>query len=216
LRDRGALHELGLAVAWSFAGWAALFWWRGRDLLPVVLDGDRTIRPRLDAFAELVVLAIAIGAALALIGRLVSATVHIWVTRDDPSGLRAALRDRGVLTGWISRTRERLSHEIATRSVPGAAWDRLLARLNNRREPVVCRVTTCDGHEVLGVLADQGYADWGADGRDLLLMPEIVRDEAGRLQPVLESRGVYVSGEQIASLSVVAIPHGALTLESDD
>jgi hypothetical protein len=215
LHDRGALHELGVAVAWSLLGWAALFWWRGRDLLPVVLDGERSVGRRLDAFAELVALAILIGAALALIARSTSALIHIWVSRDDPTGLLAALRKQGVVKGLRARTRARLSHEIETRSVPGAAWDRLLARLNNQREPVVCRVVTSDGREVLGILADEGYADWSADGRGLLLMPEVVRDQAGRLQPVPASRGVYVAGEQITTLSAVAIPKGSLTLEAD-
>lgn len=215
LRVRGALQEIGNTIVWSFGGWTILFLWRGRDLLPTVLSSKRTVAERTDAFAELVVLAITIGIGLALTARLVAACVHVYVTRGDPESLVMQSKADGVLRASVRRGVRRFRHELRNGSVPGAAWDRLLARLNNQREAVLCRVKTCDGQEILGVLADEAYADWGADGRDLLLMPEVIQDGAGNLRPLQSSRGVFVAGGQITSLSVVRLSPGALPLDND-
>jgi hypothetical protein len=95
---------------------------------------------------------------------------------------------------------------LQRRAVPDAAWDQLLTRLSNEQEPVICRVTTRSGTVVLGVLAATGLADWEAEGRGLLLHPEVVRDDAGQLRPLPASRGVVVPGDEIAVLSVIGFP----------
>lgn len=215
LRLRGALQEVGTAITWSLAGWIILFLWRGDELLPIVLSSTSPIAERTDAFAELAVLAMAIGLGLAAAARMVAAGVHAYVARDDPESLVMQSKSQGVIRACSRRAARRFTHELGNSSVPGAAWDRMLARLNNRREAVVCRVMTCDGREILGVLADEAYADWGADGRDLLLMPEVVVNRHGQLQALPTSRGVFIAGGQITSLSVVRLPPEALPLDDD-
>jgi hypothetical protein len=216
LRVRGVLQEIATTLSWSLAGWVVLYLWRGQELLPTVLAAkDDPVTNRIDAFAELVALAVAIGVALAIVARIAAAGLHLYVTRGDPSSLVAQSEQHGLWRALGDRVGQRLRHELRNSSVPGAAWDRLLARLNNRRETVLCRVKTSDGQEVLGVLADEAYADWGADGRDLLLMPEVVRDANGNLCALQASRGVFVAGGQISSLSVVRLPDGALPLPDD-
>jgi hypothetical protein len=215
LRVRGVLQEIATTLSCSLAGWATLYLWRGRELLPAVLAAGVPVAYRIDAFAELVALAVTIGVALAIIARSGAVTLRLYVTRGGPSSLLAQSEQRGLWGALRDRVGRRWQHELRNSSVPGAAWDRLLARLNNGRDTVLCRVKTSDGQEVFGVFADGGYADWGADGRDLLLMPEVVRDAEGNLQALQASRGVFVAGDRISSLSVVRLPDGALPLADD-
>jgi hypothetical protein len=170
--------------------WVLLYLWRGQTLLPVVLgDPKRTAADRLDAFAELVGLSILLGFALGAVCKVVWSAIRRVLLRarsEEPDGaLLSALRSRAL---------------------PDAAWDQLLTRLSNRQEPVICRVTTRSGGTVLGVFAETGLADWEAEGRGLLLEPEVVRDDAGQLRPLHASRGVFVPGDEISVLSVIAFP----------
>lgn len=204
-RSRGALQELGVMVAWSLLGWVVLYLWRGEELLPQVLDGLAGVAERIDAFAELVILAIAIGLALGLLARLATAGVRAYASRDEPGSLVSQVRSRGAWETVWARAGRGLGHALEARSLPPQAWDRLFTRLANERKPVLCRVRLGDGEEILGVLARDGFADWKEDGGDLLLFPEVISRE-GRLRPVPGSRGVFVPRDQIAVLSVVDLP----------
>ncbi|MEX1141758.1 MAG: DUF6338 family protein [Thermoleophilaceae bacterium] len=208
LRARSALHEIAVAIMWSLVGWIALFAWKGSDLLATVLEVRNGIDQRLDAFAELLFLAVAIGVALAVVARVAVWHVHAYATRDDASSLVAQSREHGPWRASGQRVRRWWSRRLHHSVVPSGAWDRLLAQLESGRQAVLCRVVTCDGREVLGVLAGEGYADWEADGRDLLLMPEVIRLPSGDLQALQTSRGVFVPGSQIATVSVVRPSHG--------
>ena len=217
LRLRGALGELGATVVASAAGWTVLYLWRGEDLLPIVLgEPERSTEDRLDAFAELAVLSILIGLALGLVVRIGSSIFRATLLRrlqldalQPVPGTKRRIRD------LPQRVRDGLSREIRSRSLPASAWDRLLTRLANRGEAVICRVKTRSGAEVLGVLARDGYLDWEADGRGLLFDLEVTRDAEGTLRPLPDSRGVYVPGEEIAVLSVVKAPDAALPSTDD-
>jgi hypothetical protein len=199
LRIRGTLDEIGATTLVSFIAWTGLYLWRGDDLLPVVLDGDGpAVAQRLDAFAELVALSIVIGCALGILGRLA-------VTAAGRAARASVAADDTSESTWASR-RRRLINALQKRILPASAWDRLLARLVNHGEAVVCRVTRTDGTEVFGTIAKEGYLDWDADGRDLLLKPELVRNGKGTLEPVAGSLGIFVPGDHVASLSVVSYP----------
>jgi hypothetical protein len=190
LQHRGALGELGVTVVASGAAWVLLYLWRGQTLLPVVLgDPRRTAAERLDAFAELAGLSLLLGFALGAISKVVWSAIR-----------RVLLRARS------QEQHGALLSALRSRALPDAAWDQLLTRLSNRQEPVICRVTTRSGGTVLGVFADTGLADWEAEGRGLLLEPEVVRDDAGQLRPLPASRGVFVPGDEISVLSVIAFP----------
>lgn len=91
-----------------------------------------------------------------------------------------------------------------------------MTRLANRGEAVICRVKTKSGSEVIGAFARAGYADWDAVGRGLLLDIEVIRDASGQLQPLPSSQGVFIPGDEIALLSVVELPEGALPFEQDE
>jgi hypothetical protein len=216
LEHRGVLAELGITLTWSLVAWVALFLWRGDEVLPVLLDARVAIDRRVGTFAELVALAAAGGVALGVAARMSSAGVRLYVTQDNLKALMSAVRRGGVAGEMRSHVRQRVSQAIHARSAPSGAWDRLLARFHNRGETALCRVTTCDGLEVMGLLGDKGCADWGADGRDILLMPQVVRDRQGQLRALPSSRGVFVAGDRIAVLSVVALTTEALTWGHDD
>lgn len=214
LRVRSTLHEIAVAIVWSLLGWMVLFGWKGSNLLATVLDGRNAIDQRLDAFAELVLLAVAIGGALAVGARVVAWHAHAYATRDDANSLVAQSREHGFGRASSERVRRWWSRQLHHSVVPSGAWDLLLAQLKSGRQAVLCRVVTSDGREILGVLADEGYADWEADGRDLLLMPEVIRLPSGNLHALPASRGVFVPGSQIATVSVVR-PSQGLDLDSD-
>jgi len=75
-------------------------------------------------------------------------------------------------------------------------------------------VKTRRGDEVLGVFARAGYLDWEADGPGVLFDKEVIRSPAG-LQPVSDSQGLFVPGDEISSLSIVTLPDDAVTSEDD-
>lgn len=110
-------------------------------------------------------------------------------------------------------TRRRVKREVRAQTQPAYAWDRLLTRLVEGGEAVVCRVTTRSGGEILGVLAD-GWLDWEVEGRGVLFDREVTRDDAGRLRSVGSSRGVYVPGDEISVMSVIEL-RSALLSETD-
>jgi hypothetical protein len=198
LQHRGALGELGMTVVASGAAWVALYLWRGQDLLPVVLgDPKRPTVERLDAFAELAGLSILLGFALGLACRGVWTITRRLLMQAEQSG-----EQQSAIVSALRR-----------RTLPDAAWDQLLTRLSNRREPVICRVITRSGPVVLGVLAETGLADWEAEGRGLLLQPEVVRDDAGQLRPLPASQGVVIPGDEIAVLSVIGFSPDRSTLK---
>jgi hypothetical protein len=218
LRLRGALGELGATLLFSALAWTALYLWRGQDLLPVVLDkAGHPTRDRIDAFAELAGLGVLLGAALGVLVRAVDATARVslvhWLQPEDQGPRRGR---KGFLRRTWGAFIARVLREIRARMLPTAAWDRLMTRLANRQRPVLLKVTTRSGSEVLGVFARAGYADWAVDGRGLLLDVEVVRDSAGQLQPVPTSRGVFVPGDEIAVVSVVDLPDEAISSEDDE
>lgn len=201
-RTRGALGDLGAAATMSLAGWALLYLWWGREVLATALSGDTSIASRIDAFAELVGLATLMGLALGATGRLAAACLRGYVLRDTSESLLSELRTGGVRS-IRQRFAARFFHEVIGATRPSAAWDRLFAGLTDRREPALCRVRTRGGEEVLGVMSWDACADWDVDGRGLLLVPEVAVDESGRLNPLLESRGVFIPGDEVATLRVV-------------
>jgi hypothetical protein len=216
LRLRGTLGELGATVFTSAIGWTILYLWRGKELLVIVFDEEgNTVSERLDAFAELTALSVLVGVAFGMVLRFGGATIHAVAVKISVSletkeaGHRGPqeLARRRRLERWVAR-------QIRARSLPAAAWDRLLTRLVNRGERVVCRVKTRSGEEVLGVLARAGYFDWEADGRGVLFDKEVIRGPNG-LEPVHRSRGLFVPGDEISTLSVVVLP-GAAVLSEDD
>jgi hypothetical protein len=211
-RVRGPLGELGTAMTVSLVGWSVLYLWRGDVLLPVVLGGSgHSVSERLDAFAELVGLALAIGVGLGVGLRVLVALRRIYVFRDMPDSLIGAVRKSGIRSGLWNRLVVRLAHELNDRALPSAAWDRLLSRLDNRHETVLCRVATRLGDEVFGIVAQDGFMDWKADGCDLLLVPELIREHNGALVPVPGSKGVFIPGSEIAHVHAVTYP-GKVTL----
>lgn len=165
LRVRGALSELGAAVLTSAVGWTFLYLWRGRDLLPIVLGEEgKTTAERLDAFAELAALSVAIGLGLGAAARIGASVlratgVSVLATLDKRAGSQAV----AGRSSWRQRVERWLAREIRARSRPGYAWDRLLSRLASRGDRVVCQVRRKSGHEVVGVLARGGWLDWEAD-----------------------------------------------------
>ncbi len=196
-RVRSPLGELGTAMTVSLVGWSLLYLWRGDVLLSVVLGASgRPVAERLDAFAELVGLALTIGMGLGASLCALGALGRLYVFREVPGSLTGDLRERGVRAGLWNRLVMRLSGELRRRVLPASAWDRLLIRLKNRREIVLCRVATRTGEEVFGLVAQDGFADWKADGCDLLLAPELVRRQGGRLVPVPRSKGVFIPGRR--------------------
>jgi hypothetical protein len=209
LQLRGPLGELGMTVVASASAWTILYLWRGQELLPVVLgDPERPAGERLDAFAELAGLSIVLGFALGAAWRLAASFGRWWLAhslRGGAGGAPSAPR-HGRIRRWRGSIGARLTWALRNHTLPDAAWDRLLTRLANRGEAVICRVTTRSGSVVFGVLADAGFADWEADGRGLLLDPEVATTETGELSPVPGSRGVFVPGDEIAVLSVVGFP----------
>lgn len=216
IREAGALHELGTTIGWSLAGWVILYGWLGQDLLPKVLDRESEIGDRLDAFGELAVLAIAIGILLGLSARLLAAGLRAYAAREERASLVQQIRREGLLHALWFRSSRRLLNELRTRTLPIRAWDRLFARLSKLENPVMCRIRLCDGSEVLGVLARDAYADWTADGGDLLLAPEVGIDPSThKLVPLPGSRGVFVPRDQIAVLSVAEMPSEPLSSPRD-
>lgn len=215
LRLRGALGELGATVLFSAVGWTALYLWRGNDLLPIVLDdAGQTTAQRLDAFAELAGLSIVLGVGLGVVVRAITAGLRVLVVQWlQPKDERAS--GRPLSRAWAA-AKARVSREMRSRTLPDAAWDRLMTRLANRGRPVILKVTTRSGGEVLGVFAGSGYADWAADGRGLLLDVEVVRDDAGRLRPIATSEGVFVPGDEISIVSVVQGPSEPVPSRGDD
>jgi Family of unknown function (DUF6338) len=158
-------------------------------------------------------LSVVIGVALGVAFRAVSAVFRARIVqpRDPPPD--RPIRPRAA---WAS-AKARLVKAARLQTLPSSAWDRLLTRLANRGEPVVCRLRTRDGGEVLGVLGGAGFADWEVDGRGVLLDKEMVHDAEGRLTLLRASRGVYVPGDHIAFVSVLQLPPEALAfVESDD
>jgi hypothetical protein len=215
LRLHSTLFELGITVVLSAAAWAGLYVWRGQELLPVVLgDPARPVSQRLDAFAELAGLSILLGFALGIAAKLIASGAKLVLVRllRPSDGYQPPPKPASV------RLRNRVIRGFRSRTLPDAAWDRLLTRLANRGEAVLCRVSTRSGHQVYGVFADGGFADWEADGRGLLLEPDVVRTDAGRLEPLKDSRGVFVPGDEIAVLSVLGLPgdRRSATVEDDD
>jgi Family of unknown function (DUF6338) len=201
-RHRGALGELGATVIVSAIAWTVLYRWRGQDLLPLVLGGQRyPTSDRLDAFAELAGLSVLVGLGLGVAGRALAT-----VLRRLSAKVLAQL-ERRETTPWVAR-------QIRARSLPAAAWDRLLTRVANAGKRVVCRIQTRSGHEVLGVLARSGYLDWEADGRGVLFDKEVIRGPAG-LEPVNDSQGLFVPGDEISTLSVVLLPEAAVSSDED-
>jgi len=218
LRVRGALSEVGAAVFTSAVGWTFLYLWRGRDLLPIVLgEKGTTTAERLDAFAELAALSVAIGLGLGVAARIGASTLRATGISVLAS-LDKRVRGEAVAGGanWRPRVERWLAREIRARSRPGYAWDRLLSRLASRGERVVCRVKTKSGDEVVGVLARAGWLDWEADGRGVLLDKELIRNASGALEAVSSSRGLFVPGDEVSTLSVVQLPDSAVLSEEDD
>lgn len=215
LRHRGALGELGATVFASAIAWTGLYLWRGQHLLPIVLgEPGSTTSERLDAFAELAGLSVLVGLALGILSRIGTAvlrglSVKALARLEQAEGAEFG---QGVLSERIERW---IARQIRARSLPAAAWDRLLNRLANRGERVVCRVQTRSGQEVFGVLARSGYLDWEADGRGVLFDKEVIRGASG-LQPVSDSQGLFVPGDEISTLSVVVLPDHAVSLEDDE
>jgi hypothetical protein len=206
-RMRSPLGELGTAMIVSLLGWSVLYFWRGDTLLPVVLGAaGRQVSERLDAFAELIGLAMAIGMGLGAGLRVLATFRRVYVFRDMPGSLIGDMRKHGIRDGLWSRLVSRLSYELSNRALPLGAWDRLQIYLNDRREIVLCRVATRTGAEVFGVVAQDGFVDWKDDGRDLLLIPELVRERSGTLVPVPGSKGVFIPGAEIAHVHAVAYP----------
>lgn len=155
LRARSTLHEIAVAITWSLFGWMVLFGWKGSNLLATVLDGRNAIDRRLDAFAELVLLAVAIGGVLAVGARVVAWHVQAYATRDDANSLLAQIREHGFGRASSQRVRRWWSRQLHHSVVPSGAWDLLLAQLKSGRQAVLGRVVTSDGREILGVLADE-------------------------------------------------------------
>ncbi|HEX2161165.1 MAG TPA: DUF6338 family protein [Thermoleophilaceae bacterium] len=237
LRIRGALGEIGGAVMISTVVWSGLYLWRGKDLLPVVVgDSGESARQRLDAFAELAGLSILIGIAIALLARLgdqLSRRAALFLLKRHSRKSAQARRNNANATnddgtpvttveksGWLTRVRSGVGRwmrrRLRARTLPASAWDRLMTRLANRGKPVVCKVRTSDGAEILGAFASAGYADWEADGRGLLLDVEVVADPDGRIRPLPMSQGIFIPGNEIVTLSVVALPDEALSLKTDE
>ncbi len=84
------------------------------------------------------------------------------------------------------------------------AWDRLLERLQRNSKPQIVHVRFRDGTDLYGVLASRGGIDYQSDGRDLVLDAELV-EEGGELMRIPGSRGVFVSGEAVASVAFVEV-----------
>lgn len=219
LRLRGALAELAATIFTSALGWAALYLWRGKELLPLVLsERGHSTTERLDAFAELAALSVVIGLAFGALGRLADslvrpAAIRVLLRLEEKEAAEA--REVALPEGMRRRVERWVAKQIRDHSRPSVGWDRLLNRLVNRGEPVVCRVKTRAGEEVLGVFARAGYLDWEADGRGILLDKEVLRGDDGQLRIVPSSQGVFVPGEEISVLSVVSLPEAAVVSESD-
>jgi len=202
----------------SAVGWTFLYLWRGQELLPIVLGEEgTTTAERLDAFAELAALSIAIGLGLGVVARIGASTLRA-TGLSVLATLDSRLNDDAVADGpkWRRRIEGWLAREIRARSRPGYAWDRLLSRLASRGERVVCRVRTKSGDEVVGVLARGGWLDWEADGRGVLLDKELIRSARGALEAVTASRGLFVPGDEVSTVSVVQLPDAAVLSEEDD
>ena len=217
IRATGTLQELGVMLGWSVLGWLALYYLGGRSLLATLLDGSATLTSRLDAFGELTAIAIAIGFGLGLLARAGLVALRAYATREDPGSFARQARSKGVVEAAWARVRLFADQELLVRSLPARAWDRLLARLSKRGTQVLCQIRLRDGHgEVLGVFAREAFLDWKEDGGDVLLVPQVVREQkTGKLRPVPRSRGVFVPGDQIATLSVVELPPEALSSVDD-
>jgi hypothetical protein len=84
------------------------------------------------------------------------------------------------------------------------AWDRLLERLRRISKPQIVHVRFRDGTDLYGVLAARGGADYQSDGRGLVLDAELVEKDGG-LVLIPGSRGVFVSGEAVASVAFVEL-----------
>lgn len=220
LRLRGTLGELGATVFASALGWTALYLWRGQELLPVILsEQGHSTTERLDAFAELTALSVLVGIAFGGVGRLFGsllrlAAIRVLVRLEAKQAYDAAERprERQSMRRRIGRW---VTKEIRDHTRPSLAWDRLLSRLANQGERVVCRVKTRTGGEVLGVLARAGYLDWEADGRGVLLDKELVRGNDGQIRTVASSQGLFIPGDEISLLSVVSLPEQAVLSEND-
>lgn len=215
LRPRGTLGELGVTVAFSAVAWTVLYLWRGQELLPTVLgEPTHTTSDRLDAFAELAALSFAIGVAVGLVTRVSSFAIRAGLLRrlrreGQPGSSRPNLRPRAL----IAQARRRFWREVHARTLPAYAWDRLLSRLVEGEEAVLCRVNTRSGAQIFGVLAD-GWLDYEVDGRGVYFDLELAEDEAGQLRTVTSSRGLYIPGDEISVMSVIGL-QGAVSWDAD-
>ena len=108
-----------------------------------------------------------------------------------------------LVGGAGARHGRRLLEHRGRIDAPDKAWDRLLLRLRKDEQAVLLRIRLRSGGDVFGDFAEGGRADWSADGAGLLLDREAIPDETGRLVFVSGSRGVFVPGDEISSVSVV-------------
>lgn len=206
---RSALGELGETVAVSGLSWAFLYLWKGRHLLPVVLgEPKRTTPDRLDAFAELTIRSVVIGLALGLLWRVGAYAVQLFLrwmrNRAEPGEAQPGF-------AWLTYVTAPLSRRLRTRSLPASAWDRLMTQLANDGKPVCCRVTTRSGAVVFGTFGTRGYAELEAGGRSLLLDAEMIPDAENGLRLVDNTQGVFVPGDEISALSIVAMAGESLS-----
>jgi hypothetical protein len=124
---------------------------------------------------------------------------------QDIYWLTAAVVGGAIAAGLIVRKVRPLLERGGILESTEEAWDRLLVRLRQDERAVILRIKMRSGGEVYGAFAERGRADWLSDGSGVLLDLEATADESGMLRDVPDSRGVYVPGEEIASVSVIGI-----------
>lgn len=217
IRDRNAARALAVYLILSLVAWVAAALVLGADdRLGSVIDLASRTKPGPGQGAELVnayialswrllVLAVVLGLTLrwlsSALGKYAFETIEKVRLEPDPE-LTLAAR---IAVGLVSM---------------GFAWDGLFIRLKHTRKVQIVHVRFRDGSEAYGVFAGGGRADYQADGQGLVLDAELIEHEGGLVQ-VLNSNGMYIAPEAIASISFIddpspSLPSGQLQLINGD
>jgi len=199
IREREKVRTLARYVLVSATVWgaAAIVFDAGGQLKDLIRIGCRAECEGTDAVDSYLGLAIDLGVTAMAVG--IGVRFLMWL------GARAGFWLLLAAQGRKGRLMTFLGRALASSVTTAQAWDELLRKLQRDGRAQLAHVRLTDGRSVYGVFAGGGRADFDAEGRGLLLDQELVEGSAG-LEPVKESTGLYISPDQLASVSFAAFP----------
>lgn len=132
--------------------------------------------------------------------------------RRRPSGSEAEPPN-----GLATRTWNGMLETISARLLPDGptTWDRTWRHLQRTQAYVYVRVTTKNGREIVGTIADRSRIALSPQARDLYIEQALLPTPDGRYYPTTHGLGAFVSGSELESVEWVSA-EGMTRSDQDD